>query len=155
MVPERVRIAVITAVGGGIGIGIMGALASLAHMPVMVVPFATSIVLVMGAPDSPQAQPRNIVGGHILSGLAGLLVLAAFGSSLWVAALGVALAILAMQLAKCFHPPAGISPVLIVTGHFAVSYLIVPVLAGALILTFYAWLYHRLTSAKPWPERWF
>ncbi|MEZ0281963.1 HPP family protein [Methyloceanibacter sp.] len=27
----------------------------------------TTIVLVMGAPESQQSQPRNILGGHVIS----------------------------------------------------------------------------------------
>lgn len=154
MIRERVRTAAITAIGGGIGIGIMAALSAAERIPLFVVPFATSIVLVMGAGDTPPAQPRNIIGGHIISALAGIVALHAFGDGLWVAAAGVGFAIAGMQLAKCFHPPAGISPVLVVTGHLSATYLFVPVLAGAVILTLYAWLFHRLTAAKPWPQRW-
>jgi CBS-domain-containing membrane protein len=75
--------ALITALGGGLGIGVMVALASWADVPLAVVPFTTSIVLVMAAPESKQAQPRNIVGGHVLSALCGLAIVALFGSNPW------------------------------------------------------------------------
>jgi CBS-domain-containing membrane protein len=45
-------------------------------------PFATSIVLVLGTPDAGPAQPRALVGGHLVSTRVGLpvgaLLLAAF-----------------------------------------------------------------------------
>src|SRR6516162_5591205 len=100
--------AFITAVGGGLGIGAMVGLASCASLPLLIVPFTTSIVLVMAAPDSMQAQPRSIVGGHILSVLCGLCILFLFGNDPWLAPLAVGLSIMVMQLTDTLHPPAGI-----------------------------------------------
>src|SRR5262245_42901794 len=90
--------AISTAIGGGLGIAVMAGLAKVAGLPLMIVPFTTSVVLVMGAPQSQQSQPRNIVGGHLISALIGLCVAAAFGSSPWLAALAVGVSIAAMQL---------------------------------------------------------
>jgi CBS-domain-containing membrane protein len=55
--------ALITALGGGLGIGVMVALASWADVPLAVVPFTTSIVLVMAAPESKQAQRVTSLAG--------------------------------------------------------------------------------------------
>src|ERR1044072_6194357 len=82
--------ALTTAVGGGLGILAMIGLATLAGLALGAVPFTTSIVLVMAAPEAPQAQPRNIVGGHLLCALAGLAVVSAFGMHDWAAGLAVA-----------------------------------------------------------------
>jgi CBS-domain-containing membrane protein len=141
-------------VGGGLGIALMMALAQAANRPLMLVPFATSIVLVMGAPESAPAQPRSVVGGHVLSAIAGVACTAAFGDAMWATALGVAVAIAAMFAADAFHPPAGINPLIITTAHATPEFIVVPVGVGALILVAYAWAYHRLTGAR-WPERWF
>lgn len=156
-VPDRTRgwpAFVIAAAGGGAGITLMLALADAMHYPWGFVPFATSIVLVLGSPGAPQAQPRNIVGGHVLSALAGLIACAVLGYTTWSAALGVAVAIAAMQATRTFHPPAGISPVVIASAHAGWGFLLVPVLAGVLILVAYAWIFHRLTQPVPWPRHW-
>lgn len=148
--PSRI---LIRAVGGALGIGVMTALAYASGQPLMMVPFATSIVLVMGSPEAPPARPRCIVGGHLLSALAGMACVLLFGDAAWVPALGVGLAIAAMHVTDTFHPPAGISPLIITNAHATVFFILSPVLAGALILVAFAFAYHRL-SGERWPERW-
>ena len=52
------------AVGGAAAIALMEVLAERTTVPLLFVPFATSIVLVMGSPEAEPAQPRALVGGH-------------------------------------------------------------------------------------------
>jgi CBS-domain-containing membrane protein len=148
-----IRRIAIRALGGAGGIGLMTALAYAAGEPLMMVPFATSIVLVMGSPEAPPARPRCIVGGHLLSAFAGIVCVLAFGDAVWVPAVGVGLAIALMHASDTFHPPAGISPLIITNAHATVFFIASPVLTGALILVAYAFAYHRL-SGERWPERW-
>ena len=130
----------------------MVGLADMVSLPYAAVPFVTSIILVLAAPGSPQAQPGNILGGHILSSLAGIVVLLLLGGTGWFAAIAVGLAVGAMVATKTLHPPAGINAFMIVTLHQHWTVLLMPVAAGAVILTCYAWVYHRLTRETPWPE---
>jgi CBS-domain-containing membrane protein len=141
------------AIGGAIGIALMLTIAQASGEPLMMVPFATSIVLVMGAPESPPARPRAILGGHLISATSGVLVALALGDGWWVAAIGVGVAIAVMQALDAFHPPAGISPIIATTAHAPLSFIVSPVAIGALILVTYAWLFHRLAGER-WPERW-
>jgi CBS-domain-containing membrane protein len=83
-------------------------------MPVMAVPFATSIVLVLGSPGVEAAQPRALIGGHLLSTVIGLIMLNLAGPAPWAAALAVGFAMVAMHATRTFHPPAGIDPLLVV-----------------------------------------
>lgn len=144
----------IAALGGGLGIALMLELAELSHFPWGFVPFATSIVLVLGSPDAPQAQPRNIVGGHVFSALSGLVFCTLLGHTMWAAAFGVAGSIAAMQATRTFHPPAGINPVVMVLAHAGPLFVLVPVTTGASILVAFAFVYHRLTQPTPWPKQW-
>ncbi len=141
------------ALGGALGIAVMTTLAHASGQPLMMVPFATSIVLVMGSPEAPPAKPRAVIGGHLLSAFAGIACAAIFGDTIWVSALGVGVAIMLMHAADAFHPPAGISPLIITSAHATPLFLLSPVLAGALILVAFAFTYHRL-SGEQWPERW-
>lgn len=59
------------AVGGAVAIGIMEGFAVRIAEPLMAIPFATSIVLVMGSPEAEAAQPRALVGGHVIATLVG------------------------------------------------------------------------------------
>lgn len=83
--------------------------------PLAVIPFAASIVLVIGSPEVEPAQPRALIGGHVVATLVGLAMLKLTGPHAWAAAAAVGLAIVAMVVAGTFHPPAGINPLLVVS----------------------------------------
>lgn len=118
--------AIITgAAGGAIAIAIMELLSARSMTPLMTIPFATLIVLVMG---SPEAEPA--------------------------AALAVGLAILAMQLTGTFHPPAGINPLLVVVNNFSWSFIAVPVACGVLLLLGFAYVWNNFVRGSAWPHRW-
>ena len=124
------------------------------HTPLVVIPFATSIVLVIGSPQVEPAQPRALIGGHVVASLVGLTVLHFTGPQAWAAAAAVGLAVLAMYVTGTFHPPAGINPLLVVANNLPWSFLLAPVLAGALLLTAFAFVWHRWIRRRPWPQRW-
>ena len=144
----------VAGLGAAIAIGIMEWFSLAARFPLAVIPFATSIVLVIGSPDAEAAQPRALIGGHLVSTLVGLLVLKLTGPNAWAAAAGVGLAVLAMYLTGTFHPPAGINPLLVISNNLPWSFLLAPVLLGALLLTGFALLWHRRGSQHGWPQRW-
>lgn len=135
------------AIGGALGIALMIALAGVANLPLMLAPFTTSIVLVMSARGSAFARTRNVVGGHVVSALAGLLVVHALGETPWFAALAVGIAIAAMQATDTMHPPAGINALIMVVAHPAWTFLFVPVLAGAICLVLFARTYYAMLDA--------
>ena len=142
------------AAGGAVAIGAMEALSHHTAFPLMFVPFATSIVLVMGTPDAEPAQPRALVGGHLVSAAVGLLVLSVTGPSPWAAAVAVGLAMAAMHATRAFHPPAGIDPLIVVAQDMPWSFFIAPVAVGSLMLLAFAWLWHSLVRRDVWPVRW-
>jgi CBS-domain-containing membrane protein len=142
------------AAGGAVAIGAMELLSQHTAFPLMFVPFATSIVLVMGTPDAEPAQPRALVGGHLVSAAVGLLTLVVTGSSPWAAAFAVGLAMAAMHVTRTFHPPAGIDPLIVVSQSMSWNFLIAPVAVGALALLVFAWSWHTLVRRDAWPARW-
>ena len=147
------------ALGGGIGIYAMQFLAEMGHFPIALVPFATSVVNVIGLPDAPPGQPRALIGGHLFSTVIGLCVRSLLGSNAIAAAVAVGLAIAAMHLTKTMHPPAGINPLIIVTSSLPWSFLFMPVLAGVLLLTLLAYIWHGIENhfvdhEGRWPASW-
>jgi CBS-domain-containing membrane protein len=148
------------ALGGGIGLYAMQLLAEMGHFPIALVPFATSVVNVISLPDAPPAQPRALIGGHLISTVVGLSVLSLFGSGAFAAALAVGLAIVAMHFTRTMHPPAGINPLIIVTSSLPWSFLVMPVLVGVLLLTALAYIWHGIENRfvdheGRWPARWY
>lgn len=144
---------IIPAIGGMIGIAAMVLFDIITQVPLMMVPFATSVVLVMATPLSLFARPRNIVGGHLLCAAAGFAVLWVFGSSPWLAAPAVGLAIALMQWTNTLHPPAGINPFIIVTQAPGWEFFFIPVASGAVVLVFVAWAFHKVTQPGVYPIR--
>lgn len=145
---------VIAALGAALAIAGMEWLTFLASLPVWSVPFATSIVLVMGSPESPPAQPRCLIGGHVLSTLVGLCAAFLFGPSPWAAAAAVGVAVLAMQLTGTFHPPAGIDPLIVVVNGVPWTFLVSPVLLGALLLLAFTYIWMNVVRGYRWPQAW-
>lgn len=141
-------------VGGGLAISVVAALTLSTGYPWLMAPFGASCVLAFGLPDSPLAQPRSIVGGHLLSALVGLVCLSLFGASWWSMGLSVALAIAVMQLSGTTHAPAGANPLLVMTGGLGWSGLLTPVLAGSLVLVACAVLFNNLAEGRRYPRYW-
>jgi len=131
------------ALGAGIAIAIMEVLARFAGEPLSRVPFVTSIVLVMAAPDSDPAHPWAIIGGHFLSSGCGLLCLWIAGPGETSAAAAVGLATFSMLALRAVHPPAGMGAFLVPLYQLPVYWLFSPVLTGALLLTLYSELWRR------------
>ena len=155
MMNRREWLAVLAgAAGGAVAIGAMEYFAARNTIPLMAVPFATSIVLVHGSPEVDAAQPRALIGGHLISTMVGLLVLWVAGPTPWAAALAVGLAMVAMHATRTFHPPAGIDPLLVVVNAMPWSFLLVPVAAGALALALFAYAWHLAVRRFNWPTRW-
>ncbi len=143
----------VAGLGAAIAIGIMEWFSLASHFPLFIIPFATSIVLVIGSPEAEPAHPRALIGGHVVATLVGLAVLKLTGPQAWAAAAAVGLAVLAMYVTETFHPPAGINPLLVVSNSLPWSFLFVPVLAGAVLLAAFAYGWHRLTGRGPYPPR--
>lgn len=144
----------VAGVGAAIAIGGMEWFSVASHYPLAVIPFATSIVLVIGSPEAEPAQPRALIGGHVVATLVGLVMLWLTGPQPWAAAVAVGLSIVAMYFTGTFHPPAGINPLLVVISNLSWSFLLAPVLAGAVLLTAFAYVWHRWIRRQPWPRRW-
>jgi CBS-domain-containing membrane protein len=146
--------AVAGAVGGAVAIGAMQLISDYASFPLMLVPFATSIVLVMGTPEMEPSQPRALVGGHLLATLVGLVIVKLAGPSAWAAAGAVGLAMVAMHATRAFHPPAGIDPLIVVVYDKSWDFLLAPVAIGAGLLAVFAFGWHNFVARGSWPQRW-
>ncbi|MEW5744491.1 MAG: HPP family protein [Nitrospirota bacterium] len=151
-------------IGSVIGIGICGYISSQFLEPreltLIIGSFGASAVLVYAAIKSPLAQPRNLVGGHILSALAGVACYKLFGGTVWVAAaLAVSAAIAAMLATRTLHPPGGATALIAVIGGEKIHslgflYALVPAGAGALILLIVALIVNNLARDRKYPEYW-
>jgi CBS-domain-containing membrane protein len=122
--------------------------------------FGASAVLIYGAVRSPLAQPRNLIGGHILSAIIGVASYNALHDHIWLAAsVAVATAIAVMHVTKTLHPPGGATALIAVIGGKSIHavgywYVLVPAGLGALILLAVALLVNNIPKSRRYPEFW-
>jgi CBS-domain-containing membrane protein len=147
------RTAGLSGVGGFLIIFLLAQLSTSLHAMLLIAPFGASCVLVFALPQSPLAQPRNLIGGHLISSAVGLLVLTVLGPGPLSLGLAVGLAITAMQLTGTLHPPAGADPIVVIMAKAAWPFLFAPVLFGALTIVVLAAGYHRWISKRSYPHR--
>lgn len=120
--------------------------------------FGASAVLVYGAINSPLAQPRNLIGGHLLSAIVGVSVYKLFPDYVILAsALSVSISILIMQITLTLHPPGGATALIAVIGsenihNLGYMYILVPVLSGSFILLIIAIIVNNIPSHRYYPE---
>ncbi|WP_232848385.1 HPP family protein [Bowmanella yangjiangensis] len=119
----------------------------------LMAPFGATMVILFGLPASPLAQPKNIILGHLLTTLVGLVVLHTWGMTPLSLSVAVGMAISLMLLTKTTHPPAGANPLVVMLTAQDWPFLIAPVLTGALLITLSGWLYHKWVSGQPYPVR--
>lgn len=120
--------------------------------------FGASCVLIYGAIQSPLAQPRNLVGGHVISALIGVTVFKIVPDIIWLSApLAVAFSIVAMQYTKTLHPPGGATALIAVSSTGKIPelgywYVLSPVLSGCLILLLVALVFNNMTKHRSYPN---
>ncbi|MCH7409186.1 HPP family protein [Belliella sp. DSM 111904] len=149
-------------VGSFIGLGIIAFIQDIFFVEsdnlFLIGSFGASSVLVYGVIQSPLSQPRNLLGGHLISALVGVSIYQITPDILWLSApLAVSFAIIAMQLTKTLHPPGGATALIAVTGSSQIkdlgyAYVFFPVLSGVLILFFVALVVNNATSSRKYPN---
>ena len=110
----------------------------------LIPPFGASMVLVMAAHESPLAKPKNILLGHILSALSGVIILYLIGDNFLALGIAVALAVFVMIITDTIHPPAGANPIIVILTGQGISFVLFPVAVGAFMLVVFAYLYNKL-----------
>ncbi|MBL3647489.1 HPP family protein [Bacillus subtilis] len=141
-------------IGGFITILALASLTAYTSSLWLMAPFGASCVLVFSAWNAPLSQPRNVIGGHFISALTGIVVFEVFGAHPWTFALGTGLAICLMMLTKTTHPPAGADPIVVIQGAYAWSYLVFPVLIGSVIIVIIALVINNLRKNRQYPAFW-
>lgn len=152
--PLSLRYALWSFISATLGILAIGEITTLVGHPLLIGSFGASAVLLFGATDSPLSQPRNLVGGHVISACVAVIVVALFGSSTLTMAIAVGLAIFVMNLTHTTHPPGGATALIGVQGAVGPGFILLPVLAGALILLVTAIFTNNVVYHRSYPKHW-
>ncbi|GLI70733.1 hypothetical protein VaNZ11_015758, partial [Volvox africanus] len=131
-------------------------------LPLMIASFGASAVLLFGVPASKLAQPRNFLGGQVVSAIVGVLVRLAFMHAphlVWLSAsLGMSLALAAMQFTRTVHPPGGASALIassaLYIGPWYGFKFILTVFFGCLAMLVVALVVNNFSSRRRYPTYW-
>ncbi|WP_370326227.1 HPP family protein [Euzebya sp.] len=123
--------------------------------------FGASAVLVYGVPFADLAQPRNVLGGHVVSAAVGVTVQHLVGDLALASAIAVATAIAAMHVTRTIHPPGGATALIAVIGGMGITdlgytYVVAPVGVSAVAMLAIGIVVNNLSRnpARHYPKYW-
>ena len=156
---------------GGVGAGVtIAILAYITYLSILsdsnyglwlAASFGSSVVVVFGYPNNEFAQPKNVVLGHLLCALIGIIFVTLFiisqDRTILFLALGLAvgISVMLMMAFKITHPPAGGNTIVVMIAHESFQFLIFPILAGAITIVVGGIIYNRFILKKKYPLKWF
>ena len=123
--------------------------------------FGSSVVVVFGYPKNEFAQPKNVVLGHLLCTLIGIIFVTLFEVSqeriIFFLALGLAvgISVMLMMAFKITHPPAGGNTIVVMITQDSFQFLIFPILVGSITIVIGGIVYNRFILKKKYPLKWF
>ncbi len=130
-------------------------------LSLMVGSFGATAVLIYGAVRSPLAQPRNLVGGHVLSAIVGVTCWKLFHQFPWLAeAMAVSTSIALMHATRTLHPPGAATGLIAVIGSAQIHklgylYVLIPATLGPMIMLVVALVVNNIPESRRYPEIWF
>jgi CBS-domain-containing membrane protein len=155
---------------GGIGAGItiailayitfQSALAGSVYGLWLAASFGSSVVVVFGYPENEFAQPKNVLLGHLICTLVGIVFVTLFKISqdrtIFFLALGLAvgISVMLMMYFKITHPPAGGNTIVVMLTQDSFQFLKFPIMVGAITIIIGGVIYNRLILKKNYPLKW-
>ncbi len=118
-----------------------------------------SAVLLFVVPHGALSQPWPLIGGHLISALIGVICAKFIPNQMIAAAAAVSIAIGAMQLFRCIHPPGGATALFAVLGGEAIQslgfqFILTPVLINVLTILVVAVVFNLPFSWRRYPSGW-
>jgi len=155
---------------GGIGAGVtIGILAYITFQSILAgtnyglwlaASFGSSVVVVFGYPENEFAQPKNVLLGHLLCALVGIIFVTLFNitqdRSIFFIAIGLAvgISVMLMMAFKITHPPAGGNTIVVMLTQDSFQFLVFPIMAGAITIIIGGIIYNRLLLKRKYPQTW-
>ena len=119
----------------------------------LIASFGSTMVLLYGYPESPFAQPKNIIFGHFLTSFVGIIFLNFVHLPIFInIPLAVGFGVMLMILFKVTHPPAGGNPIIVIIGSVSYDYLLTPVIVGSVIVVFFGVIINKFILKKKYPK---
>jgi CBS-domain-containing membrane protein len=155
---------------GGIGAGVtIGVLAYITFQSILAgtnyglwlaASFGSSVVVVFGYPENEFSQPKNVLLGHLLCTLVGIIFVTLFNitqdRSIFFITIGLAIGIsvMLMMAFKITHPPAGGNTIVVMLTQDSFQFLVFPIMVGAITIIIGGVIYNRFILKKNYPLKW-
>tara|TARA_B100000963_G_C22544520_1_gene633796 strand:+ start:40 stop:510 length:471 start_codon:yes stop_codon:yes gene_type:complete len=117
--------------------------------------FGSTTLIVLIFYNSEFAQPSNILFGHLLGIIIGILFNEFFGISFITLGLSVGFTVALMMYLKVVHPPAAANPLIALFADVSLNYIIFPVLVGSIVIIILSFIINKLVLKRTYPKRWF
>ena len=119
----------------------------------LIASFGSTMVLLYGYPESPFAQPKNIIVGHFLTSLVGIIFLNFVHLPIFInIPIAVGFGVMLMILFKVTHPPAGGNPIIVIIGSVSYDYLLTPVIVGSIVVILFGVIINKFILKKKYPK---
>ena len=155
---------------GGIGAGVtIGVLAYITFQSILAgtnyglwlaASFGSSVVVVFGYPENEFSQPKNVLLGHLLCALVGIIFVTLFNitqdRSIFFITIGLAvgISVMLMMAFKITHPPAGGNTIVVMLTQDSFQFLVFPIMVGAITIIIGGVIYNRFILKKNYPLKW-
>ena len=150
---QRFRVIVVETIVSLVALGIVAGLTALTREPWLIPPLAATMALVIGGAHLPLSQPRNVIGGHIMSAIVGVVVGTIGVDALWGGALAGALALGVMKAVRMSHSPAAATAMIGVAPAIPRWEFVVLIGSAAAILVAVGLVGNKINRAK-YPHYW-
>lgn len=122
----------------------------------IVASMGASAVLLFAVPHGTLSQPWSLIGGHLISAIAGVSCAKFIPDVFFAASLAVGLAVGIMYYSRCLHPPGGATALTTVVGGNAVhelgyQFILTPVLINVLVILAVAIIFNYLFKWRRYP----
>ena len=119
----------------------------------LIASFGSTMVLLYVYPESPFAQPKNIIFGHFLTSFVGIIFLNFVHLPIFInIPLAVGFGVMLMILFKVTHPPAGGNPIIVIIGSVSYDYLLTPVIVGSIVVILFGIIINKFILKKKYPN---
>ena len=153
-------------IGAGITIGILtyitfqSVLAGTNYGLWLAASFGSSVVVVFGYPENEFSEPKNVLLGHLLCALVGIIFVTLFNitqdRSIFFITIGLAvgISVMLMMAFKITHPPAGANTIVVMLTQDSFQFLVFPIMVGAITIIIGGVIYNRFILKKNYPLKW-
>lgn len=137
-----------------LAIGILALLAHLSREPLLLAPFAPSILAILTQPRNPHTAPHVLIAAYVVATVGSLVLKSVLPPEWWGVAIAAGTVMLALEALDILHPPAVAMPIIVMLGSD--DFPLPAFVMGVVMLAGLAAIGHRLPKrgAAPLPQTW-